>query len=162
MSLPESAPSADVLDPPSFGRLAQGVSALTVAEAVRVGVSAALAFYLARRLGAAAFGMWTFAVAVAGYPQALVEAGLTWIGTRDVAAYPAASHALVRRIVCDGRALVVEFHRHVYSTNSSTALNASFAGTMMRPSFSMNEILPVSRAFTAFAIDTVRKVRPAM
>ncbi len=99
MSLPESAPSADLLDPPSFGRLAQGVSALTVAEAVRVGVSAALAFYLARRLGAAAFGMWTFAVAVAGYPQALVEAGLTWIGTRDVAAHPASSHALVRRIV---------------------------------------------------------------
>jgi O-antigen/teichoic acid export membrane protein len=99
VSLPESAPSADAFDPPSFGRLAQGVSALTVAEAVRVGVSAALAIYLARRLGAAAFGLWTFAIAVAGYPQALVEAGLTWIGTRDVAAYPGSSHALVRRIV---------------------------------------------------------------
>jgi PST family polysaccharide transporter len=99
VSLPESAPSADVLDPPSFGRLAQGVSALSIAEGVRVAVAAALAIYLARRLGAAAFGLWTFAIAVAGYPQALVEAGLTWIGTRDVAAYPASSHALVGRIV---------------------------------------------------------------
>ena len=99
MSLPESAPTADALEPPSFGRLAQGVSALTVAEAVRVGVSAVLAIYLARRLGAASFGMWTFALAVAGYPLALVEAGLTWIGTRDVAAHPGSARALVARIV---------------------------------------------------------------
>ena len=99
MSPPESIPIADPADPPSFGRLAQGVSALTVAEGIRVAVAAALAVYLARRLGAAAFGLWTFALAVAGYPQALVEAGLTWIGTRDVAAHPTTARALVRRIV---------------------------------------------------------------
>lgn len=99
MSLLESTPSADPLDPPSFGRLAQGVSALTVAEAIRVGVAAALAIYLARRMGAAAFGQWTFAVAVVGYPLALVEAGLTWIGTRDVAAHPASAGRLIARIV---------------------------------------------------------------
>ena len=99
MSLLDSTPSADPVDPPSFGRLAQGVSALTVAEAVRVGVAAVLAIYLARRMGAAAFGEWTFALAVVGYPLALVEAGLTWIGTRDVAAHPASARALIARIV---------------------------------------------------------------
>lgn len=75
------------------------MSALTVAEAIRVGIAAALAIYLARRLGAAAFGLWTFALAVTGYPLALVEAGLTWIGTRDVAAHPSSAATLVRRIV---------------------------------------------------------------
>lgn len=99
MSLSVSAPIADPSDPPSFGRLAQGVSALTIAEAVRVAIAAALAIYLARRLGAAAFGLWTFALAVSGYPLALVEAGLTWIGTRDVAAHPSTARLLVRRIV---------------------------------------------------------------
>jgi O-antigen/teichoic acid export membrane protein len=97
VSLPESAPSADA--PASFAALARGVSMLSAAEAVRVAVSAALAIYLARRLGVAAFGLWTFALAVTGYPLALVEAGLTWIGTRDVAADPAAARPLVRRIV---------------------------------------------------------------
>jgi len=72
---------------------------LSAAEAIRVAISAALAIYLARRLGAAAFGLWTFAIAVTGYPLALVEAGLTWIGTRDVAAHPEAARSLVRRIV---------------------------------------------------------------
>jgi len=97
VSLSESDPSADASS--SFAALARGVSTLTAAEAVRVAVSAALAVYLARRLGAAAFGLWTFALAVTGYPQALVEAGLTWIGTRDVASHPAAARPLVRRIV---------------------------------------------------------------
>lgn len=96
MSLSESAPSAEA---PSFAALARGVSTLTAAEAVRVAVSAALAIYLARTLGASAFGQWTFALAVAGYPLALVEAGLTWIGTRDVAAHPESAASLVRRIV---------------------------------------------------------------
>jgi PST family polysaccharide transporter len=75
------------------------VPALAAAEAVRVGVSAVLSVYLARRLGASAFGVWTFALAIAGYPLALVEAGLTWIGTRDVAADPSSARALVRRII---------------------------------------------------------------
>ena len=97
MSLPESAPSADASS--SFAALARGVSTLSAAEAVRVAISAALAVYLARRLGVAAFGLWTFALAVTGYPLALVEAGLTWIGTRDVAAHPDAARPLVRRIV---------------------------------------------------------------
>jgi O-antigen/teichoic acid export membrane protein len=100
VSLSESAPSADGAGgTPSFERLVRGVSTLTIAEAVRVAISAVLAVYLARRLGTAAFGLWTFALAVTGYPLALVEAGLTWIGTRDVAAHPAAARPLVRRIV---------------------------------------------------------------
>src|SRR5213595_2711634 len=69
----DSAPTADA--PASLAALARGVSTLSAAEAIRVAVSAALAIYLARRLGAAAFGMWTFALAVAGYPLSLVEAG---------------------------------------------------------------------------------------
>lgn len=73
--------------------------ALAAAEALRVGVSAALSVYLARRLGASSFGVWTFALAIAGYPLALVDAGLTLIGTRDVAADPRSARALVRRIV---------------------------------------------------------------
>lgn len=97
MSLSESAPSADA--PASFAALARGVSTLTAAEAVRVAISASLAVYLARTLGTSAFGEWTFALAVAGYPLALVEAGLTWIGTRDVAAHPESARPLVRRIV---------------------------------------------------------------
>jgi O-antigen/teichoic acid export membrane protein len=82
-----------------FRRVAGGMRVLAAAEVVRVGISAALSVYLARRLGASAFGVWTFALAVSGYPLALVEAGLTWIGTRDVATDPAAARALVRRIV---------------------------------------------------------------
>ncbi len=115
MSLSKSAATADgppspaqfpagygetgVPDARAFGRLAHGVSTLTIAEVLRVAVSAALAVYLARRLGAVAFGLWTFALAVTGYPLALVEAGLTWIGTRDVAAQPSIARPLVRRIV---------------------------------------------------------------
>lgn len=72
---------------------------LAAAEALRVGVSAALSVYLARRLGASAFGVWMFALAIAGYPLALVDAGFTLIGTRDVAADPRSAPALVRRIV---------------------------------------------------------------
>jgi O-antigen/teichoic acid export membrane protein len=100
VSLSKSAATAEsVPDARAFGRLAHGVSTLTIAEAVRVAVSAALAVYLARRLGTVAFGLWTFALAVTGYPLALVEAGLTWIGTRDVAAQPSTARPLVRRIV---------------------------------------------------------------
>jgi O-antigen/teichoic acid export membrane protein len=105
VSLSESAPSADA--PASFAALARGVSTLTAAEAVRVAISAALAVYLARTLGTSAFGEWTFALAVAGYPLALVEAGLTWIGTRDVAAHPESARPLVRRIVALRLALAV-------------------------------------------------------
>jgi O-antigen/teichoic acid export membrane protein len=90
---------AGVPDARAFGRLAHGVSTLTIAEAFRVAVSAVLAVYLARRLGTVAFGLWTFGLAVTGYPLALVEAGLTWIGTRDVAAQPSIARPLVRRIV---------------------------------------------------------------
>lgn len=82
-----------------FRRVAGGMRVLAAAEVVRVGLSALLSVYLARRLGASAFGLWTFALAVSGYPLALVEAGLTWIGTRDVATDPAAARALVRRVV---------------------------------------------------------------
>jgi len=105
VSLPESAPSADAA--PSFASLARGVSTLSIAEAIRIGVSAVLAIYLARLLGSAAFGMWTFALAVAGYPLALVDAGLTWIGTRDVAAHPSQARPLARRIVALRLALAV-------------------------------------------------------
>jgi polysaccharide transporter, PST family len=105
VSQSDSAPSADA--PASFAALARGVSMLSAAEAIRVAISAALAIYLARRLGAAAFGLWTFGLAVTGYPLALVEAGLTWIGTRDVAANPGAARPLARRIVLLRLALAV-------------------------------------------------------
>lgn len=72
---------------------------MAAAEAVRVAISAVLSVYLARRLGVSAFGLWTFALAIAGYPLALVEAGLTLIGSRDVAADPRSARSLVRRIV---------------------------------------------------------------
>jgi O-antigen/teichoic acid export membrane protein len=76
-----------------------GVSALAAAEVLRVATGAVLSIYLARRLGATSFGIWTFAIAVTGYPLALVEAGLTWIGTREIAHDRRVLGPLVRTIV---------------------------------------------------------------
>jgi O-antigen/teichoic acid export membrane protein len=69
--------------PPRLHRLAAGSSRVSAAEGLRVIAGALLAVYFARRLGAAAFGVLTFAAAVTGFTLALVEAGLTWLGTRE-------------------------------------------------------------------------------
>lgn len=91
--------SADPPGQPALGALVAGVSWLAAAEALRLAAGAAIAIYLARRIGTAAFGLWTVAIAMTGYPLALVEAGLTWIGTREIARNRSAVPPLVRTIV---------------------------------------------------------------
>lgn len=75
------------------------MSKLSAAELLRVSAGAVLSIYLARRLGTYAFGLWTLAIAITGYPLALVEAGLTWIGTREIAHDRGTVRSLVPTIV---------------------------------------------------------------
>jgi O-antigen/teichoic acid export membrane protein len=87
------------LRPAALQGLVLGVSKLSAAELLRVSAGAVLSIYLARRLGTYAFGLWTLAVAMTGYPLALVEAGLTWIGTREIAHDRGSVRSLVPTIV---------------------------------------------------------------
>jgi O-antigen/teichoic acid export membrane protein len=96
VTTPDTGPQLRPLDIPG---LILAVSKLSAAELLRVAAAALLSIYLARRLGTAAFGLWTLAIATTAYPLALVEAGLTWIGTREIAHDRAGVRPLARTIV---------------------------------------------------------------
>ena len=69
----------------SLRRVLQNFSALSLAEAVRVGLNGIATIYLARTLGAESFGIYGFALAVLGYLTTIVDGGLTVLGTREIA-----------------------------------------------------------------------------
>jgi PST family polysaccharide transporter len=72
----------------SLRRVVRNFSILSVAEAVRVGLSGLATIYLARTLGAEAFGIYGFALALLTYLTTVVDGGLTVFGTREIAQDP--------------------------------------------------------------------------
>ncbi len=69
----------------SLRQVVRNFSALSLAEAARVGLSAIATVYLARTLGADGFGIYGFAVAVLGYFTTAVDSGSSLLGARDIA-----------------------------------------------------------------------------
>ncbi|MGI8620142.1 MAG: flippase [Gemmatimonadaceae bacterium] len=82
-----------------LGRSVRNFSALSAAEAVKVGLNTVATVYLARVLRAEAFGIFGFALAALACLTAVVDGGFTVLGTRDVARDRSAVRALVSAIV---------------------------------------------------------------
>lgn len=82
-----------------LSRSVRNFSALSAAEAVKVGLNTVATVYLARVLRAEAFGIFGFALAAVAYLTAVVDGGFTIVGTRDVARDRSTVPALVRAIV---------------------------------------------------------------
>lgn len=78
-----------------IGRSVRNFSALSAAEAIKIGLNAATTVYLAHVLLAEGFGILGFALAAAAYLTAAVDGGFTVLGTRDVARDRTAVPALV-------------------------------------------------------------------
>ena len=76
-----------------------GFSWLSAAEAVRVVISAFVIVFVARRLGALVFGYYSFALSVTGALIALVDGGLTSVGSREIARDPTQVRSVVRAVV---------------------------------------------------------------
>lgn len=118
------------------------MSWLAAAEALRLAAGAAIAVFLAHRVGTAAFGAWTLAIAVTGYPLALVEAGLTWIGTREIARDRSAAASLVRTIVPIRLALA----------GAGIAAVAGFTFALEEPSIDTRVVLMASLSLATIAL----------
>lgn len=88
-------------------RIARNYLWLTAGDIVGRGLVFLAFVYLARVLGAAAFGLYTFAFAFLIYLELLADAGLTLLGTRDLAAGKGDRAALAGNIFAARAALAL-------------------------------------------------------
>jgi len=97
-AMPPPAP-VEVSPPFSIGVVVRGFWWLSMAEVIRAVGTAAIAVYLARRLGATSFGYYGFALAVLAYFTAIVDGGLTSVGSRQVSQRPAQLRTTVSTVL---------------------------------------------------------------